>query len=134
MGTCTGVTSTCATGGYALESRCHLGKLIKYDTVKKLRWSVNVQNHPIKVIIDNLFNEDWEDGREVPESVDEDEDCMVCFLFIHVCVIYLCCRYRIVSNGSIYDIRCTFTSIVELSSDWRLIYRMVLRWFYTGYD
>ncbi|KAK0473742.1 Alpha/Beta hydrolase protein [Armillaria novae-zelandiae] len=84
MGTCTGVTSTCATGGYALESRCHMGKLIKYDTVKKLRWSVNVQNHPIKVIIDNLFNEDWEDGREVPESVDEDEDCTDCFQWEYI--------------------------------------------------
>ncbi|THV00342.1 alpha/beta-hydrolase [Dendrothele bispora CBS 962.96] len=86
MGTCTGVTSTCANAGYAMESRCHVGKLIRYDTVGKKGWSSNVRNHPIDVVINNLLNEDWEKeedldkgveglGRGVPEPVDEEEDC-----------------------------------------------------------
>ncbi|KAJ7588464.1 Alpha/Beta hydrolase protein [Mycena floridula] len=33
MGQCTGVTPVCAIGGYALESQCHLGKIIRYDTL-----------------------------------------------------------------------------------------------------
>jgi hypothetical protein len=36
MGTCTGVTSSCGIAGYAMETRCHLGKVIRYDTVKSL--------------------------------------------------------------------------------------------------
>ncbi|KAF9029123.1 alpha/beta-hydrolase [Hymenopellis radicata] len=80
MGTCTGVASTCAGAGYALESRCHVGKIIKYDTVKKLGWRVNVQNHPINVVIDLLSREeDWEEARQVPQAIDEDEDCVDCF-------------------------------------------------------
>ncbi|KAF8646685.1 hypothetical protein AX16_007098 [Volvariella volvacea WC 439] len=83
MGTCTGVTSVCAIGGYAMESRCHQGKLIRYDTVSKLGWSVDVRNHPIIVVIEKLLSEDWEKpdengkgGREVPEVVVEDKDCV----------------------------------------------------------
>ncbi len=101
MGTCTGVASTCAGAGYALESRCHVGKIIKYDTVKKLGWRVNVQNHPINVVIDLLSREeDWEGARQVPQAVDEDEDCVVstvCFVIATL----LTASYRTVSNGSI---------------------------------
>ncbi|KAH7924667.1 alpha/beta-hydrolase [Leucogyrophana mollusca] len=89
MGTCNGVTSTCAIGGYAMESRCHLGKVARYDTVSKLQWSVDVRTHPIKVIIEKLLAEDWNwepandtgingTGRAVPMLVEE-EDCMDCF-------------------------------------------------------
>ncbi|KAF8900342.1 Alpha/Beta hydrolase protein [Mucidula mucida] len=85
MGTCTGVASTCAGAGYALESRCHVGKIIKYDTVKKLGWRVNVQNHPINVVIDLLSREeDWEGARQVPQAVDEDEDCVDCFQWEYI--------------------------------------------------
>lgn len=78
QGTCTGVSSTCGSAGYALESHCHLGKIIKYDTVKKLGWRVNVQNHLITAMIDLLSIEDeWEEGREVPQPMDEEEDCVV---------------------------------------------------------
>jgi len=103
MGTCTGVISSCGVSGYALESRyapafdffkisviltfrrCHLGRVILYDTVTKLGWSVHVGNHPIKVIIEHLLQEDWdqENGLEVP-IVGDEEDCVVCppcFLF-----------------------------------------------------
>ncbi|CAL1703174.1 unnamed protein product [Somion occarium] len=85
MGTCTGVASTCAIGGFALETGCHLGKVIKYDTVTHLKWSVNVGNHGIAVVIDHLLSKDWEydneeDGvkRSVPRITAE-EDCVDCF-------------------------------------------------------
>ena len=58
MGTCTGLASFCSIGGFALESRCHLGQVILYDTVQKLGWSVNARNHGIKVVVDNLLADD----------------------------------------------------------------------------
>ncbi|KAF5359927.1 hypothetical protein D9758_013984 [Tetrapyrgos nigripes] len=66
LGQCTGVTSTCASAGYALESRCHVGRKIVYDTVSKLGWSSNVQNHPVRVVIDNILaknDTDWGKGK-----------------------------------------------------------------------
>ncbi|KAF9036867.1 Alpha/Beta hydrolase protein, partial [Panaeolus papilionaceus] len=56
MGTCTGMTSSCAIGGFALETRCHLGQVIKYDTVSKLQWSVDIRNHGIILIIEKLLS------------------------------------------------------------------------------
>ncbi|KAJ7184723.1 Alpha/Beta hydrolase protein [Mycena filopes] len=80
MGTCTGVASSCALGGFALESRCHLGQRILYDTVTKRGWSVDARQHGIQFILDKLLNEDWdpEQGVEVPE-VDVQADCVDCF-------------------------------------------------------
>ncbi|KAG6810704.1 hypothetical protein H0H92_010667 [Tricholoma furcatifolium] len=78
LGVCTGVTSSCAIGGYALETSCHLGKTIRYDTVTKRNWSVSVSGHGIKFIIDKLLNEDWdpENGLEVPVA-EAEKDCVV---------------------------------------------------------
>lgn len=59
MGVCTGTLSTCAIGGFALESRCHSGKTILYDTVGRLGWSVDIRTHPIHIIIDYLLKDDW---------------------------------------------------------------------------
>ncbi|KAJ3486567.1 hypothetical protein NLI96_g4150 [Meripilus lineatus] len=90
MGVCTGVSSSCAIGGYALESRCHLGNVLKYDTVSKWGWSVDVRNHGITVIVDKLLSADWEEEdegsgdngadrkRNVPKMTDEG-DCVDCF-------------------------------------------------------
>lgn len=97
MGVCTGVLSTCALVGYALESRyvlrrglfffkktnpfaysiirCHLGQSIVYDTVTKLNWSVNVASHRIRTVIDSLLSQDWE-GKLMPDVILED-DCIV---------------------------------------------------------
>ncbi|KAG6817035.1 hypothetical protein H0H87_000447 [Tephrocybe sp. NHM501043] len=78
LGACTGVTSACAIGGYALETSCHLGKTIRYDTVTRRKWSVSVSGHGIKFIIEKLLNEDWdpESGLEVPVAEPE-HDCVV---------------------------------------------------------
>ncbi|KAG0701595.1 Alpha/Beta hydrolase protein [Suillus ampliporus] len=80
MGVCNGVTSGCAIAGFAMETRCHLGKVIRYDTVTHLKWSVDVRTHPISQIIERLLNEDWtqEEGRTVPQAK-ADEDCVECF-------------------------------------------------------
>ncbi|KAJ7778596.1 Alpha/Beta hydrolase protein [Mycena maculata] len=80
MGTCTGVASSCALGGFALESRCHLGQRVLYDTVTRRGWAVDARQHGILFIIEKLLNEHWdpEAGLEVPE-VDLDEDCVDCY-------------------------------------------------------
>ncbi|KLO19678.1 alpha/beta-hydrolase [Schizopora paradoxa] len=74
QGVCTGVTSACAIGGYALETGCHLGRVIKYDTVTELGWKVGVMMHGIEKVIDNVLSLDW----EVP-SAEEEKDCVDCF-------------------------------------------------------
>ncbi|KAG2049470.1 alpha/beta-hydrolase [Suillus hirtellus] len=83
MGTCTGIYSSCGLAGYAMETRCHLGKVIRYDTVTHLGWSVDVRTHSIVQIIDRLLSEDWtqegQEGRTVPEAKADDEDCADCF-------------------------------------------------------
>lgn len=77
MGVCNGVGSTCALGGYALESRCHLGNVVLYDTVTKLKWSVGVGNHAIRTVIDLLSQDfDPENGISVP-AAEPQKDCVV---------------------------------------------------------
>ncbi|PIL35451.1 hypothetical protein GSI_02178 [Ganoderma sinense ZZ0214-1] len=82
MGTCNGVLSSCFLGGYAMESRCHLGKSIVYDTVSNLSWSVDIRTHTIVNVIEKLLADPWppavDQGREVPEPVTE-EDCIECY-------------------------------------------------------
>jgi lipase ATG15 len=78
QGACTGFRSPCASAGYALETRCHLGKSIVYDTVGTLGWRVSLQKHPIKKLILDVLESDqeWEEGRDVPLAVEE-SDCIV---------------------------------------------------------
>ncbi|KAI0067284.1 alpha/beta-hydrolase [Artomyces pyxidatus] len=82
MGTCTGVLSSCAIGGFALESSCHLGKVIRYDTVSNLSWSVNFRTHSIVRVIEDILSVPWApamlEGREVPEARPQD-DCVECY-------------------------------------------------------
>lgn len=84
MGTCNGVFSSCSIAGYAMESRCHLGKTIVYDTVSNLSWGVDVRNHPIMNMIEKVLADPWppaeELGRRVPEAVPQ-RDCVVSFSF-----------------------------------------------------
>ncbi|KAJ7471489.1 alpha/beta-hydrolase [Mycena galericulata] len=87
MGTCNGVLSSCALAGYAMESRCHLGKSIVYDTVSNLSWNVDVRTHGIVNVIEKVLSDPWppavEAGREVPEALYE-EDCVECFSWDYV--------------------------------------------------
>ena len=59
MGVCNGALSTCAVAGFALESRCHSGKSIVYDTVGRLGWAVDVRTHSIRSVIEYLLIETW---------------------------------------------------------------------------
>lgn len=63
-----------------METRCHLGKSIVYDTVEKKGWYNSLARHPIKVVITQVLNEDWgnvtKGERPVPEASSE-EDCVV---------------------------------------------------------
>ena len=62
--------------------RCHLGQVVKYDTVSKLGWAVDIRTHSIKRVIEEVLSEDWElatdgdPGLSVPEPRYE-EDCVV---------------------------------------------------------
>lgn len=78
FGACTGPFSPCAQAGYALESRCHLGKSIVYDTVGELGWKVDVRRHPIREVILKVIEDEreWELGRRVPLAREE-EECVV---------------------------------------------------------
>ncbi|KAF5341707.1 hypothetical protein D9611_001835 [Ephemerocybe angulata] len=82
MGTCNGVLSSCALGGYALETGCHLGRTIVYDTVTHLGWSVDVRTHGIVPVIEKILAEPWQpsvdEGREVPLPA-EQVDCVECY-------------------------------------------------------
>ncbi|KAF9653226.1 alpha/beta-hydrolase [Thelephora ganbajun] len=79
MGVCTGVSSTCALGGYALESKCHLGNVVLYDTVTKLKWSVGIGNHGIRTVVD-LLSKDFDPENNVSVPIPEPQkDCIDCF-------------------------------------------------------
>jgi len=72
QGACTGFGSACAQAGFALETQCHLGESIVFDTVKKLGWSVDVRKHVIKEVVMNVLEGDAWWGEEDDQSgVDE---------------------------------------------------------------
>jgi len=76
QGACTGFGSACAQAGYALETRCHLGQSIIFDTVEELGWAVDVRTHIIKAVVHRLLEGDhwWTDpdgigdGDKIPTT------------------------------------------------------------------
>lgn len=78
MGVCNGILSTCNTAGFAMETRCHNGMTIVYDTVGRDGWSVDIRTHRIGLIIDKVLAEDYEVGKPVPDAARE-LDCVDCF-------------------------------------------------------
>jgi lipase ATG15 len=67
MGACTGTYSGCYAAGFALESRCHTGETILYDTVTVKGWSVDVRTHRIGEVISKVLMDPWpvdEDGGD----------------------------------------------------------------------
>lgn len=91
-----------------METHCHLGKVIRYDTVTHLGWSVDVRTHSIVQIIDRLLSEDWtqegQEGRTVPEAKADDEDCVVS-LFNFCFTANVNCGARIALTGSLAALR-----------------------------
>jgi hypothetical protein len=66
MGVCNGYLSTCATVGFAMESKCHSGKSIVFDAVSK-GWSVDIRTHRIAVVVGQVLIEEW--GVERNDSI-----------------------------------------------------------------
>ncbi|KAL7420024.1 putative lipase atg15 [Cryptotrichosporon argae] len=58
-GVCTGAYSGCYAAGFALESKCHVGQTILYDTVTVKGWAVDVRTHRIGEIIDKVLADPW---------------------------------------------------------------------------
>ncbi|KAG8217572.1 alpha beta-hydrolase [Butyriboletus roseoflavus] len=91
QGACTGIASLCAQAGYALETRCHLGQTIVYDTVTRLGWHTDVGRHPIKELVLNVLELEgpWPDGQEGEREVPtprEEVDCVVGIPFNLSCI------------------------------------------------
>lgn len=55
MGVCNGASSTCNVAGYAMETACHTGYQCVYDVVTDLGWRVNLLNHRIHTVIDDII-------------------------------------------------------------------------------
>lgn len=55
MGLCNGASSSCSVAGYAMESACHTGQLCVYDVVTDKGWHVNLLNHRIHTVIDDII-------------------------------------------------------------------------------
>lgn len=112
QGLCTGVYSPCAQAGYALETRCHLGRSIVFDTVGRLGWRVDVRKHVIKEVIEGVLEYEeegerweWEEGREVP-AAREEIGCEVGLFFFSLQPTWLDrssrALHRTVPNGNSY--------------------------------
>lgn len=57
MGVCNGASSSCSVAGYAMETQCHSGKQCVYDVVTDKGWHVNMLNHRIHTVIDEVLEE-----------------------------------------------------------------------------
>lgn len=55
MGVCNGASSSCSLAGYAMETACHTGQICVYDVVTDLGWHVNLLNHRIHTVIDDII-------------------------------------------------------------------------------
>ncbi|CAG8584190.1 14135_t:CDS:2 [Acaulospora morrowiae] len=74
MGVCNGLGSSCYIGGYAMETKCHLGFAMLFDVVEKFNWRIDVRTHRIKDVIERILNIwEWELPKLEPEF--ECEDC-----------------------------------------------------------
>ncbi|KAF8475826.1 Alpha/Beta hydrolase protein [Kalaharituber pfeilii] len=74
MGACKGPTSPCSIGGYAMETRCHAGRVCLYDVVGDKGWRMGLGYHRILPVIKDVL----EVYDSVPECV-PDVDCVDCF-------------------------------------------------------
>ena len=81
QGTCNGLLSPCNAAGFALESRCHTGLSIVFDTIKQFNWSVDLRTHRILTVINEILSFDWEDddGKVYLPTPTHEEDCIDCF-------------------------------------------------------
>ena len=78
-GRCNGVFSWCYLGGYIMETKCHLGHVCSFDSVKRLGISESIYTHKIKYVIENIMSH-W--NNTLPECVLEPE-CQDCSEWIY---------------------------------------------------
>ncbi|GAA5811602.1 hypothetical protein MFLAVUS_005042 [Mucor flavus] len=78
IGVCTGPLSGCFYAGFAMETRCHTGKVCVWDTVKDNGWKVNIGYHRIGTIIESILKRP--DNFPLPECKVE-TDCDDCGLW-----------------------------------------------------
>jgi lipase ATG15 len=74
MGVCNGASSSCSVAGYAMETQCHSGRQCIYDVVTDKGWHVNMLNHRIHTVIDDII----EVYNETARCVDA-PPCSDCF-------------------------------------------------------
>ena len=69
VGECQGPRSLCTLAGYAMETRCHAGQSVIYDTRRYLGWSSNVLAHRLATVM-GLLAEDWDTlaARHAPHN------------------------------------------------------------------
>ncbi|VEU21007.1 DEKNAAC101946 [Brettanomyces naardenensis] len=56
LGVCNGASSSCNMAGYAMETQCHSGLVCTYDSVNDLGWHVNMLNHRLNKVIDDIIS------------------------------------------------------------------------------
>ncbi|KAI7864839.1 Alpha/Beta hydrolase protein [Spinellus fusiger] len=79
VGVCTGPVSSCWYGGFAMETRCHTGRVCTWDTVKDHNWRVDIRTHRVGDVIEGILKNP--DQFPMPVCVAEKEDCQDCGLW-----------------------------------------------------
>ncbi|KAI9493480.1 Alpha/Beta hydrolase protein [Zychaea mexicana] len=83
VGVCTGPASSCWYGGFAMETRCHSGKICVWDTVNEKNWRVDVRSHRVHDVIENILKQP-EGEFPLPDCVHEDPSCADCGLWNYI--------------------------------------------------
>ncbi|PVV00278.1 hypothetical protein BB560_005346, partial [Smittium megazygosporum] len=70
LGTCVGSSSSCYYGGYAMESKCHVGHECVFDTESLLGWKQDIRHHRMFEVIDYVLKPWVSDieNSEMPKS------------------------------------------------------------------
>ncbi|KZT38814.1 alpha/beta-hydrolase [Sistotremastrum suecicum HHB10207 ss-3] len=71
---CTGPGSACWIGGFAFETRCHLGKSSIFDTARVLSWRLGLWNHAISALINGVLSREFPKGTWDDDPGDGDGD------------------------------------------------------------
>lgn len=74
-----GPFSVCWYGGFAMETRCHAGKVCVWDTVNDKGWRVDIRSHQVQDVIENILKKPEE--FPLPECIPESDDCDDCGLW-----------------------------------------------------
>ncbi|KAI9243916.1 Alpha/Beta hydrolase protein [Phascolomyces articulosus] len=80
VGVCTGPFSSCWYGGFALETRCHTGKVCAWDTVNEHGWRVDIRSHRIGDVIEKIIKRP-DQFPSMPDCQPEPKECVDCQLW-----------------------------------------------------